>query len=159
MTIQTELDTPHETLQIMNHSAGHDKPGRHIVIYEEYGAFLSQSCFYQSEEGRENMFAKLAQLKRQRNEDIAVERHYIQTISSVQHVVLQQFQEWKEFLHLVYPKSEWRTLDAELLAQRDDLILALSEQWGECLKHSNPQKNIPILMYVVMQTKNYKLEH
>ncbi|WP_152414826.1 hypothetical protein [Legionella anisa] len=140
LTIQTELDTPHETLQIMNHSAGHDKPGRHIVIYEEYGAFLSQSCFYQSEEGRENMFAKLAQLKRQRNEDIAVERHYIQTISSVQHVVLQQFQEWKEFLHLVYPKSEWRTLDAELLAQRDDLILALSEQWGECLKHSNPQK-------------------
>ncbi|QLZ68254.1 hypothetical protein FOLKNPGA_01032 [Legionella sp. PC1000] len=143
LTIQTEMDTPQDTLQIMNHIAGEDKPGRHIVIYEEYGAFLSQSCFYQSEEGRENMLAKLAKLKRQRNEDIAVERYYIQTISSVQQVVLQQFQEWKEFLHLVYPKSEWRTLDAELLAQRDDLTLALSEQWTECLEHSDPQKKYP----------------
>lgn len=150
LTIQTELDTPHDTQQIMNHIAGNDKPGRHIVIYEEYGTFLSQSCFYQSEEGRKKMLVALAQLKRQRNEDIAVERHYIQTVSSIQQVVLQQFQEWKEFLHLVYPKSEWRTLDAELLVQRDDLILALSHQWGECLEHSDSQKNTPILMYVVM---------
>lgn len=140
LTIQTELDTPHDTQQIMNHIAGNDKPGRHIVIYEEYGTFLSQSCFYQSEEGRKKMLVALAQLKRQRNEDIAVERHYIQTVSSIQQVVLQQFQEWKEFLHLVYPKSEWRTLDAELLVQRDDLILALSHQWGECLEHSDSQK-------------------
>ncbi|OEH47424.1 hypothetical protein lpari_01592 [Legionella parisiensis] len=140
LTIQTELNTPHDTQQIMNHIAGNDKPGRHIVIYEEYGSFLSQSCFYQSDEGREEMLVELAQVKRQRNEDIAVERHYIQTASNIQQVVLQQFKEWKEFLHLVYPKSEWKTLDAELLVQRDDLILVLSEQWAECLAHSDPQK-------------------
>ncbi|KTD72673.1 hypothetical protein [Legionella tucsonensis] len=83
---------------------------------------------------------KEVHLRRKRNEDIAIERHYIQSISSIQQVVLQQFQEWKEFLHLVYPKSAWRTLDAELLIQRDALILTLNEQWGECLAHSDPQK-------------------
>ncbi|MCW8398395.1 hypothetical protein OQJ26_06275 [Legionella sp. PATHC038] len=73
----------------------------------------------------------------------AVERHYTQKVSEIQHVVLQQFQEWKEFLHLVYPKSEWRTLDVVLFKQREDLILDLNKKWIDCLEHTDPQKKYP----------------
>ncbi|WP_207385748.1 hypothetical protein [Legionella cherrii] len=72
-----------------------------------------------------------------------VERYYTQKVSEIQNVVLQQFQEWKEFLHLVYPKAEWRTLDVELLKQREDLILDLNKKWIDCLEHTDPQKKYP----------------
>lgn len=142
LAIQTYLDA-RNTQQIIKGLAGNDKPGKYIAIYEEHGTFLSQSWFYRSNGNRKKMLAELTELQRQQREDAAVERHYLQTVSSVQQVVLQQFQEWKEFLHLVYPKSEWRALDVELLIQRDNLIRSLSEQWVECLEHSDPQKAYP----------------
>ncbi len=142
LAIQTYLDA-RNTQQIINGLAGNDKPGKYIAIYEEHGTFLSQSCFYRTKGSRKKMLAALTELQRQQREEVAVEHHYLQTVSSVQQVVLQQFQEWKEFLHLIYPKSEWRALDAELLIQRDNLIRSLSEQWVECLEHSDPQKAYP----------------
>ncbi|CAM2984237.1 LigA, interaptin [Legionella steigerwaltii] len=143
LSIQTSLDTPSNTRLMIHSVARNNDLGKHIALYEECGKFFLQSWYYQSLHDCQALLDELTQLQRKQNKAAAVERHYTRKVSEVQHVVLQQFQEWKEFLHLVYPKSEWRTLDAELLKQREDLILDLDEKWAECLRYSDPQNKYP----------------
>ncbi|HIC7358842.1 TPA: hypothetical protein ACW6D3_002270 [Legionella pneumophila] len=73
----------------------------------------------------------------------AVKQYIIQSVSNIQQVVLNQLEEWQAFLHLIYPKSEWRQLDNELFAQRNDLIDSLKKQWTKCLEDSDPKKMYP----------------
>ncbi|MGT3155900.1 hypothetical protein ACVSNX_10915 [Legionella pneumophila] len=75
-----------------------------------------------------------------RREEEAVKQHVIQSVSNIQQVVLNQLEEWQAFLHLIYPKSEWRQLDNELFVQRSELIDSLKRQWIQCLEESDPDK-------------------
>lgn len=78
-----------------------------------------------------------------KNQELAVERYYVQTASGIQQTVLKQFDEWTAFLYLIHPRSEWRTLDNEFFIQREDLIASLEEQWTKCLEASDPEKVYP----------------
>ncbi|AMP90587.1 hypothetical protein [Legionella pneumophila] len=73
----------------------------------------------------------------------AVKQYVIQSVSNIQQVVLNQLEEWQAFLHLIYPKSEWRQLNNELFVQRNDLIDSLKKQWTKCLEDSDPKKIYP----------------
>ncbi|MBN9229165.1 MULTISPECIES: hypothetical protein [Legionella] len=143
LTIQTSLDTSSSTQQIIKSVALNNHPGKHVTLYKDHGKFLLRSWLYQSAQNCEELLTALIQLQRKQNKGVAVERHYTRRVSEIQQVVLQQFQEWKELLHLVYPKSTWRALDAELLKQREDLILILNEKWDQCLGYSDLQKKYP----------------
>ncbi|WP_454780493.1 hypothetical protein [Legionella sp. WA2022007384] len=153
--IQTYLDV-RAAQRVTRCLGGKDRPANYVVLYKTQGASVLQSGFYKTQSERKELLASLAELQRQQNEEVAVTRHYMQTVSNIQQVVLQQFQDWKEFLHLVYPKTEWRTLDAGLVLQREDLIRSLSEHWDECLENSKPQKKYP--NPYIRHTANKKLQ-
>jgi hypothetical protein len=80
-------------------------------------------------------------IQRKKNQELNVQSYYLRTVSIIQHTVLKQFGEWAAFLHLVYPKSEWKKLDRELLVQREELIASLEEHWTQCLEDSDPKKS------------------
>lgn len=77
------------------------------------------------------------------NKKATMDAFYAESSSQIQRVVLHQFEEWKEFLHLVYPKNAWKELDAELVIRRKELVIDLEKQWAECLELSDPQKENP----------------
>lgn len=79
----------------------------------------------------------------ERRREEAVKQYFIQSVSNIQQAVLNQLEEWQAFLHLIYPKSEWRQLDNELLVQRSELIDSLRKQWTKCLEDSDPKKMYP----------------
>lgn len=140
LTVQTSLDTSDDTLQFINSLTQNNNPGEYVAIYDDCGEVFAESWPYQSHKAYKKIVTDLTNLQKQQREGAAVERYYRQRVSDLQQVVLRQFDEWKEFLHLVYPKAEWRKIDAELIIQREDLILSLQEQWQECLEHSLPEK-------------------
>ncbi|HAT8178236.1 TPA: hypothetical protein JA361_01900 [Legionella pneumophila] len=79
----------------------------------------------------------------ERRREEAVKQYFIQSVSNIQQVVLNQLEEWQAFLHLIYPKSEWRQLDNELFVQKNELIDSLKKQWTKCLEDSDPKKIYP----------------
>lgn len=132
LSIQTDLENSETTEQIIHCISGKNRPGKHVVFYDQQGSFTTKFWNYETEGDRKKMIAETAELKKLQDEDLAVAHDYLQRVSSIQQVVLEQFQEWKEFLHLVYPKSEWSLLDGELLRKRNEFILSLNEQWDNC---------------------------
>ncbi|WP_454785251.1 hypothetical protein [Legionella sp. WA2024007413] len=154
LAIHTSLDL-RAAKRITRCVGGEGKPATYVVLTEKQDAFVLESGFYRTQSERKELLLSLAELQRQQNEEIAVTNHYKQKVTDIQQVVLQQFQDWKEFLHLVYPKSEWRTLDAELVLQREDLIRSLSEHWDQCLENSDPGKKYP--NPYIRRTENKKL--
>ncbi|WP_199739204.1 hypothetical protein [Legionella qingyii] len=155
LAIQTYLDA-RAARRVTSCVGKEGRPAKYVAIYETQGAFVLQSGFYQTQSKQKKILASLAELQSQQNEEAAVMRHYMQKVSNIQQVVLEQFQEWKELLHLVYPKSEWNTLDAALLIQREDLSRSLSEHWDECLEYNAPQKKHP--NPYIRRTENKKFQ-
>lgn len=141
--IQTSLDTSRKTGKFIDRLAGDGKPGQYVAIYEENGLIFSNSWPFQPETNRERILEEVDRIQRKKNQEIAVERYYTQTVSSMQMVVLKQFDEWQALLHLIYPQNAWKKLDQELFAQREDLISSLAEQWNKCLENSDPEHVYP----------------
>ncbi|KTD02243.1 hypothetical protein [Fluoribacter gormanii] len=139
LAIQTYLDA-RAAQRVTGCTGGKGRPAKYVAIYESKGAYILQSGFYQTQSRRKEILAFLAELQSQQKEEAAVTRHYVQRVSNIQQVVFEQFQEWKEFLHLVCPKHEWKTLDAALSIQREDLTRSLSECSDECFEYTDPQK-------------------
>ena len=141
--IQTYLDTPSKTMKFIDQLSHDGKPGQYVAIYEENGFVFSNSWSVQQEENRKQILDEVGRIQRKKNQEFAVERYYTQAISSMQTVVLKQFDEWQAFLHLIYPQSAWKKLDQELFAQREELIVSLTEQWNKCLEDSDPEHVYP----------------
>lgn len=142
LTIQSYLDTPGMTKKILNRVSRNGKPGQYVAVYEE-NPVKSRSWAFQTKEDKQNILLFLEKIQYRRNEEAAIERYFKQSVSSIQQVVLRQFEEWQAFLHLIYPKSEWRQLDNELFVQREELITSLREQWRKCLEDSDLKKTYP----------------
>lgn len=143
LTIQTRLDATGPMGQLIQGFVSHQKRGRHIAIYETRQGFDFYSCAYSSIDDCTKMFAELGELEEELQEQAAVEQFFTHRVSEIQQAVLHQFQEWKEFLHLVFPKSEWRNLDARLLNQKNDLTRILDRQWVQLLEYFDLQKIYP----------------
>jgi hypothetical protein len=140
LAIQSYLDSPRITRQIIGRVARNGKPGQYVAIYEDRGSFFSKSWFYKSAHDRKTLISEISALQKQRNAVMAVERHYIQTVSGIQQVVMKQFEEWQAFLRLLYPLEELSQLNNNLLTEREDLINSLGEKWQECLEKSDLDK-------------------
>lgn len=140
LAIQTYIDTPTATRKMIEQLARRNKPVHYTALYEENSTIETLSDHFNSKRGKEELLNALAECYRLRSEETAVEQHYLQAVSTIQQVVLRQFDEWQAFLHLVYPRSEWTTLDSELSAQRKALIDSLKQQWTLCLAASDTEQ-------------------
>ncbi|CZG23988.1 hypothetical protein ACTOV9_10510 [Legionella pneumophila] len=119
-------------------------------IEETFGEVVGQICRFDMDVGyrvfpaRKNLQEELnTQSLAERRREEAVKQYFIQSVSNIQQAVLNQLEEWQAFLHLIYPKSEWRQLDNELFVQRNELIDSLKKQWTKCLEDSDPKKMYP----------------
>ena len=53
--------------------------------------------------------------------------------------MLNQFDSWAAFIHIINPSSEWKKLDQELFIQREELLASLEDAWTQCLVDSDPE--------------------
>jgi len=143
LAIQTYLDTPRVTKQIIGRVGRNGQPGQYIAIYEENGSIASRSWFFETKQDKKIIKAAIRAIQSKKNEEAAVERYYIQSVSTMKQVVLQEFDEWQAFLHLITPKAQWSKLDSDLLKQRESLIEALGDEWNTILDKTDPKKDYP----------------
>ncbi|BCA96441.1 hypothetical protein TUM19329_28020 [Legionella antarctica] len=136
--IQTFLEAPGKTGKFIDQLSPNGKPGQYVAIYEEEGTIFSNSWPFQPEANRKSILDEVGRIQRKKNQELAVERYYTQTVATMQLTVLKQFDEWQAFLHLLYPQNVWKKLDHELFVQREDLIVSLVDQWSKCLTDSDP---------------------
>ncbi len=137
--IQTYLEAPGKTEKFIDRLSRNGKPGQYVAIYEEDGTIFSNSWPFQPEKNRQSILDEVGRIQRKKNQELAVERYYTQTVATMQLTVLKQFDEWQALLHLLYPQNTWKKLDQELFVQRENLIVSLSEQWSKCLADSDPE--------------------
>jgi hypothetical protein len=134
LAIQTYLDTPENTMKTLGGIAQQGKPGQYMVIYDEAGITKSHSWYFQTKENKLAVIHELRKIQTKINEDKAVQKSLIQSASETNQVVMKQFEDWKAFLHLVYPESDWKQLDKDLLVQGNLLLVELNAAWDETLE-------------------------
>ncbi|KTD57859.1 hypothetical protein [Legionella shakespearei] len=137
LAIQTYIGRPNENRKIIEQFS-REKPVQYIALYEDNGSIESCSDSFVSKRGKEVFLEALAARHRLNSEEAAVKQYYQQSASTIQQVVLRQFDEWKAFLHLVYPHSEWKVLDSQLSVQRKALVDLLDQEWTRFLTATDP---------------------
>ncbi len=138
--VHTYCETPNKTRKFIAQMVPKNTPGRYAVIYEDDGVIHSNSWSYQEEQEKDHIWELVTKIHRKKNQEIAIERYYTQAVSNIQSVVLQQVDEWQAFLHLLYPKKQWKKLDRDIFVLREELISLLDEEWTNCLESSDPDK-------------------
>lgn len=128
LAIQTFVGKPHENRKIVEQFF-REKPVQFITLYEDNGSIGSCTAGFASKRGKDVFLDALAARYRLKSEEIAVKQYYQQSTSTIQQVVLRQFDEWKAFLHLVIPHSKWQLLNIHLAEQRKELLDSLERSW------------------------------
>ncbi|CAM2942070.1 hypothetical protein [Legionella worsleiensis] len=143
LAIQTYVNKPAQTKRIINNLVKFGKPTRFYVIDEEQGAVSSLHGSLETEQDKIQLLKAIQDYRSNKDREKAVERYYVQSVNTIQRVILEQFDDWKELLHQIYPQSEWKQLDSDLLMMQQDLIKNLEFQWQHCLKENNTQGDNP----------------
>jgi hypothetical protein len=138
LAIQTPVDSQNNLRSTLNHAFGTNKLGQYTAIYENHNRAFSKSWTLESKEEYQIITTDLATLNKKLSNLAKIEHHYSQKAFRVREVIINQLDEWQEFLRFIYPQSELHQLNNELLTQKDELIGALGEQWLACL---DPEKN------------------
>jgi hypothetical protein len=155
LAIQTYIGRPNENRKIIEQFS-REKPVQYIALYEDNGSIESCSDSFASKRGKEVFLEELATRYRLKAEEAAVTQYYQQSASTIQQVVLRQFDEWNAFLHLVYPHSEWKVLGSQLSVQRKALVDLLEQEWTRLLTATDPA-HVHASSYLRRNTDN-KLE-
>ncbi len=138
--VHTYCETPNKTRKFIAQMVPQNQPGRYAVIYEEERLIHSSLWSYQEEQEKDSTLELVTKVHRKKNQEIAIECYYIQAVSKIQSVMLQQVDEWQAFLHLLYPKNQWKKLDSEIFSLREEWISLLDDEWANCLESSDPDK-------------------
>lgn len=140
LAIQSYLHKPGETRKIIDKLSGFGTPSRFYAIHEENGIVSSLHSSLKSNQDKVNLLKAVHENRRNRNQEKAIEQYYIQSVTTIQRVILEQFDHWQELLHLLHPRTEWKQLDSELFLVQQDLIKNLESQWKQILKESDPER-------------------
>lgn len=137
--IQTYLDTPRETRQIIGRCARNGRVGKYRAVYEINGL-----PFYHSLTTDECKNEKMIeQIQNKMNEEASVQRYFIQEVDGLQQVLMKQVKEWGRLLRGMYPAHELPRLNKELLLIQESIISQINEQWKNKLDDSDPDKKYP----------------
>ncbi|KTD30942.1 LigA, interaptin [Legionella moravica] len=139
LAIQSYLSKSGEARKILDNLSGFGKPSQFYAIHEENGIVSSLNSSINSNQDKVKLLKDVQENRRDRKQEKAIERYYIQSVNTIQRVVLEQFAHWQELLHQIHPRSEWKQLDSELSLIQQDLIRKLELQWKLILKESNPE--------------------
>ncbi|KTD74766.1 hypothetical protein [Legionella waltersii] len=134
LAIQTYLDTPATTLKTLSDLAQQGKPGEYLAIYEQAGTIKSRSWCFKTKEDKQIIVQELKKIQTEINEENALRKYITQAVSATNKVLMKQFEDWKAFLHIIYPESEWKQLDKDLGMHGEQLLLALTAAWHEVLE-------------------------
>ena len=83
LTVQTSVDTSIHTKQILEGVSSNDTHGQYAVIFENNGTLFSNSWTFKAEKDRQNIVNSVERIRRKQHQDKAVERYYLQTVSSI----------------------------------------------------------------------------
>lgn len=155
LTIKVDFfSTMRDERQIMGRSARKGQNGRYLAIYDEAKLPISDwltAVFGLSEAERKK---RIAYQQEQLNQEVAVQRFYLQEVDDIQQVIFSQFDAWMSALlgekggNRDLIMTEGRTscfLENKLLRQRGDLIQALSDSWQVHLRESKPELPNPFI--------------
>ncbi|MDP3705635.1 MAG: hypothetical protein Q8R24_06955 [Legionellaceae bacterium] len=143
--IQTYLDTPRNTRQIVGRAARKGDLGKYLAIYSEPGFEFSRFPVLNFSLGlsEKEQHRQIDRLQKILSENAAVERHYMQEVDDIQQVLLRQFDAWKSVL-LGGETEDRRYLETEIFTLRAKLIQQVSKTWSDRLSesdHDNKYKN------------------
>jgi hypothetical protein len=143
LAIQIYMDEPVETKRIIDNVSSFGKGSHFVAIHEENGILSILSRSLTSDEDKKRIFESIGANKQNRAQERAIEQYYIQSVTTIQRVALSQFDEWQALLHLVFPRSEWKQLDKELLLVRQDFIKKMELNWTQLLVATDLEQAYP----------------
>ena len=151
--IQTYLDTPRNTRQIIGRAARNGKVGKYLALFELNGLPFG----YSLRTNKDTSKKMIERLQQHITQNAAVQRHFIQEVDGIQQVLLKQFDAWWLLLHDMYPDDEHKKLDPKVLLIREKLIDQIKEKWTTKLDESDPEKKYTNNRYI-RRNKEDKLD-
>ncbi|WP_298628231.1 hypothetical protein [uncultured Legionella sp.] len=143
LAIQTYMDGIVDAKKIITNVSSFGKSSHFVAIHEENGILSVLSRSLASEDDKKHIIESIGADKRNRAQEQIIEQYYLQSVITIQRVALSQFDEWQAFLHLIYPASEWKQLDRELLLARQDFITKMELNWAQLLVATDPGQTYP----------------